>query len=743
MAAVNHLFSQAQRPFVYDAHIPFIPVAAGPRADAQPLTLDGQVPPPLCFWFLSNNGLSTTRDGAIAADAARDAAAAVCADQIAGLLVLADQGRATLGDAALQAGDIAVLVRSHQDGTRMQEALRTRQVASVSLGQQSVFATAEAEALERLLRAVAAPGSEGRLRAALSTDLMGWRADEILALDDRESDREAVQARFRGYRDLWLQRGFQTAFFTLIDGEAVCARMRRVPDGERRLTNLMHLGELLQEAARQLAGTERLLRWLADQRGGSGEPGDDGLLRLESDEALVKIVTIHKSKGLQYPVVFIPFPWVGGRPNPGPVLFHDPHPPYPACLDLGSDDIEAHRELAGAEDLAERLRLLYVAVTRARHRCVLTWGRVNNAHTSALAWLLHPLNRSGPPASDMKDLDEDTILARLQTLAQGSGGTIQVAAAAAAPAAMPIVPAAAAPTLSARKFSGHIPRDWRMTSYSGLLAGADAERPDYDPPSPAQAAAETAAVADAVFRFPRGTGPGQCLHELFEHLDFPTAGGPDLNAAIDGQLARYAIDSRWRPAVADIVGRVLDTALDGAGLCLRGIDRRDRLDEMEFHYPLAWLDAAGLAAVLADFGTYRRAGERLAFDPVRGLMKGFIDLIFRHRGRYYIVDYKSNHLGDRFENYVQEDLKAAMAVHHYDLQYLVYTVAVHRYLKGRLAGYAYDAHFGGVYYLFLRGMHPSRGPSCGVFYDRPAPALVEALDDLFAGRERSPVDILK
>ena len=734
VSAVNHLFSQAERPFVYDAHIPFSPVGAGPRADIPPLTLDGRVPPPLCFWFLSSNNLSTTRDGAITADAARDAAAAVCAEQIAGLLALAGQGRANLGDAALQAGDIAVLVRSHQDGTRMQEALRTRRVASVSLGQQSVFATAQAAALERLLLAVAAPGNEGRLRAALSTDLMGWCADEILALDSRENDREAVQARFRGYRNLWRQRGFQTAFFTFIDGEGVCARLRRAPDGERRLTNLMHLGELLQDAARQSTGTERLLRWLADQRSGA-QSGDDQLLRLESDEALVKIVTIHKSKGLEYPVVFIPFPWVGSLQNRGPVLFHDPRPPYSACLDLGSEAIDAHRQLAAAEELAERLRLLYVAVTRARHLCVLTWGRINNAHTSALAWLLHPDKGSDPPASVMADLDEDTILARLQTLARGSGGTIQVAVPAAAPAAMPVVPVAAAPTLAARKFSGHIPRDWRMTSYSGLLAGVDAERPDYDPQPPADATAETAAPADSVFGFPRGTGPGQCLHELFEHLDFPAAGGPDLNAAIDGQLARYAIDSRWRPTVADIVGRVLDTALDGDGLCLRGIDRRDRLDEMEFHYPLARLDPAGLAAALAGFGAYRSAADRLAFDPVRGLMKGFIDLVFRHQGRFYIVDYKSNHLGERFENYGQADLKAAMAAHHYDLQYLVYTVAVHRYLRNRLAGYVYDRHFGGVYYLFLRGMHPARGPSCGVFYDRPAPALVQALDMLFDGQE--------
>ncbi len=733
VAAVNHLFSTAQRPFVYDQHIPFVPVNAGPQADAHPLRIDGQIPTPLSFWFLQASGRPQTRNGAITADAAREAAATVCADQIARLLALSARGRALRGDAPLQAGDIAVLVRSHNDGLWIQRALRVRGIASVSLSQQSVFDTLEAEALQQVLMAVNDPGNEGRFKAALASTLLEWPAEEILALDDQALKREAILNRLHAYRRLWLRHGFQRAFFALIDGEAILARFQADPDGQRRLTNLLHLGELLQAASRQFAGPERLLRWLADQRCGLGAD-DERLLRLESDDALVQIVTIHKSKGLEYPVVFIPFPWAGGMIGRGPVVFHAPAPPYPVYLDLGSDHLENHQALAAAEDLAERLRLLYVAVTRARHLCVLTWGRINNAEHSALAWLLHPDPDQDPPRSLMANLTEEEIRECLEALTIGAAGAIEIKTVAQEPAPAAEPPVKKEKTFSARPFTGRVADDWRLTSYSGLLAGRDVERPDHDPEAPAPSTDTPSATVDAVFRFPRGPVAGQCLHELLETLDFPNTQGPDLAETVQRQLARYAIDDAWQPVAAEIVCRTLDTALDADGLRLRAIGRPHRLDEMEFHFPLAPLDPARLAGVLADFADYRSAGQGLHFDPVRGLMKGFIDLVFRHRGRYFIADYKSNHLGDHLQDYGPRPIRDAMAAHRYDLQSLVYTVALHRYLAHRLPGYRYPDHFGGVYYLFLRGMHPDHGPSRGVFFHRPDPDLVEALDRMFAGK---------
>jgi exodeoxyribonuclease V beta subunit len=255
---------------------------------------------------------------------------------------------------------------------------------------------------------------------------------------------------------------------------------------------------------------------------------------------------------------------------------------------------------------------------------------------------------------------------------------------------------------------------------------------------------------------------------LLESLDFPAARGEALDRAVAGQLARFGFGPEWQGVVAAAVGDLLDTPLDseysrplgaaharqpegeglrlqgvdrtreskGEGLRLREIDRARRLDELEFWYPLAGLTAADLEGTLARFSDYRSEGPRLTFSPVRGLMHGYLDLVFEWNGRYYLADYKSNHLGGRVEDYTRERLAAAMAEHRYDLQYLVYTVALHRFLATRLPDYDYERHFGGAYYLFLRGLRAQAGPAHGVFFDRPPRALVEALDALLAGRSR-------
>jgi exodeoxyribonuclease V beta subunit len=291
-------------------------------------------------------------------------------------------------------------------------------------------------------------------------------------------------------------------------------------------------------------------------------------------------------------------------------------------------------------------------------------------------------------------------------------------------------------SLTARTPTREIPRDWRITSYSWLASGAESERPDYDPVPPEQAAdiQPPAAGVDEIFLFPRGVQAGHFLHALLEHLDFPSADGEGLTVSAAAMLERYGLEPSWAPVVSRSVGSVLDTALDDARvLRLRDLGSGDRLNELEFHFAIERLDPIALKRRLEAFEGYRSAAEGLTFESVRGLMKGYIDLVFRADGRFYLADYKSNHLGDRLEDYGDSGLRRAMRAHRYDLQYLIYTLALHRYLRRRLRGYEYERHFGGAYYLFLRGMRPEQGPRFGVYYDRPPVALVEALDRLFSG----------
>lgn len=761
--AINQLFGRVRAPFIFEGDIDFSRVRPGPNADAASLRIGGKEVTPLSIRWIPPEAGATTRDGRwLLKDSARALAVADCASQITALLA----APARLGDRDLRAADIAVLVRSHRDGLAVREALTRAGVGSVSIGQETVLETEEAEELAALIAALRPGARDGVLRAALATRLLGWSAGELAALDRGGGDTAAwdqTLQRFHGYRRLWQERGFMAALAALIHGLGVPERLLRGPNGERRLTNLLHLMELAQAAAREHPGPEALGRWLAERRMHPEVAGDAALLRLESDENLVQIVTFHKSKGLEYPVVLIPIPWSSGpKPDHGaPVAFHDPES-LEARLDLGSPELERHRDLWEREDLAERLRLLYVALTRAQHQCILHWGPVNGAQASAAAYLLHQGCSEGPEAAladeRMSGLDAAALRADLEALARAAPGCIAVSdlALGLGPSTAPARDATAA-DLRPAHFPGTIPDDWHILSFSALAAGRGEGpgRPDHDAldaeadlvPAPEPTARETAIAADGepwetpwviepIFRFPRGVRTGHCLHDLFEHLDFTSADGPDLVREVRAALARHGIEDHWTPTLVELVARVLDSPLTPEGLRLRGLRAEDRRNELEFQFALQDLEPGALARALRRHGVPAEvqlpdgSGGRLA-----GLMRGFIDLVARREGRFYVIDYKSNHLGDRPEDYDRASLERAMTAHHYHLQSLIYTLALHRYLRSRLDGYDYDRHQGGSLYLFLRGMRPGLGTGWGVYPSRPSRALIDELDQLLGGAQ--------
>jgi len=622
-------------------------------------------------------------------------------------------------------------------------ALRDIGIACASLSQTSVFMTDEADELQIILRSVAEPHNERRLRLALATEILGWTVREILELDNNESLLEEVQGRFYHYRDIWLSRGFLPFFFTLLKKEGVPERVRSLPRGERRLTNILHLSELLHVASKRHAGTEHLIRWFAQQKLNE-DVGEELQLRLESDESLVKITTIHKSKGLEYPIVFFPFPWgckVNRTNKNSPVLYHDESKNFMQCIDFGSQYIDKHKEYESRESLAEMVRLVYVAVTRARHMCVTWWGPVNKADRSAMARVLN-LKVEGHPSKKVvatgEGGQEGIIRDELERLALESRGSIVVEDVSKKTVThdySTTKAATGATAYKARVFRGRIQHDWQLASYSSLVQGADAEMPDYGPMPESGEPDVQAGGADPVFLFPRGPVAGACLHGIFENLDFTNARGDALKGVVVSQLKRYGLDETHSGTAETIVERVLDTPLNRKGFHLRNLPASERLNELEFHYPVSRIDPGSFSAILGYNAKYRSATEWLTFESFQGIMKGFIDMVFRDDDRYYIVDYKSNHLGNRFEDYGGEAIQAAMTEHRYHLQYLIYSVALHRYLKVRLQkNYDYARHFGGVYYLFIRGMHPDRGQDTGIFYCLPEEDLIQRLDEFFGAQ---------
>jgi exodeoxyribonuclease V beta subunit len=330
----------------------------------------------------------------------------------------------------------------------------------------------------------------------------------------------------------------------------------------------------------------------------------------------------------------------------------------------------------------------------------------------------------------------------LRRLARASGGSIAVEPLPEAPPSILAAGEEAPESLTARVFCGDLGVPWRIASFSAIAreseGASEAREDEWETPAPD--AAPPGDAAD-IHRFPRGARAGRCLHDLLQRTDF-TAPLPALEAVVANRLAAHAFDPGWTPAVHAMLGRVLECPLEGGAdsLRLRDVARGDRLDELEFYYPISRATDAGIKRVLLSHGygvgtRIRDEVDRLTFAPVEGFMRGFVDLVFRRGERFYLVDYKSNWLGDGAEAYRPDRLSAVMAREAYYLQSLIYLVAVHRYLGHRLPGYAYARHMGGIFYLFLRGMDPRQGPEAGVYRDRPEEALVIALDGYLARGE--------
>jgi exodeoxyribonuclease V beta subunit len=732
LTAVNRVFDNAARPFVLD-EIDFTPSRPAP-GDRGRLVIEGDSGAPFTIWNIEATGTKAVTKGE-----AGIAATGATAWEIARLVELGRKGQARIvdrgGEHPLRGGDIAVLVRSHRQGAAMRDALAEVGVASVQRGSSSVFASHEAEELQRILAAIAEPGREALVGAALATEMMGYSGEEVYALCGDERRWDALIESFRTAHREWHDFGFIRMLRAFIETHDVLVKVLNHRDGERRATNLLHLAELLHCNAERL-GIAGLLAWLGSKRAHPAQGNEAELLRLESDENLVKILTVHVAKGLEFPVVFYPFAWDGNLRAGGShvIRFHDRAAGYQPVVDFGSPALDASRGQAVLEERAENLRLLYVALTRARYRMWMTWGNVNDASLAAPAWLLHR-----PPVNDAlqalvgdhpPELSHQRVAADLARLAGRAEAEISV---------MPLPEVEAdtlrpvrdeAPALVPRRFERILRDADRVTSFTALAHGRTIEAPDYDA-SDQQPEPATAAGHD-IFAFPRGARAGKCLHAVFEQIDFARLSAADLERVVTKELTAHGFDRQWSRPVSDMVEAVIDTPLDSGGMRLKSVTRDRRLDELEFYYPIAALSDHGLRRILMAGGfpdVIRATIGNLTFLPVQGYMRGFIDLVYEHDGRYYLADYKSNWLGANIGAYDQAALSAAMSREAYYLQYLVYCVALHRYLRSRLRDYTYDTHFGGIRYLFVRGMTPRGGPQFGVFADRPSVELINALDE--------------
>ncbi|UTV81949.1 exodeoxyribonuclease V subunit beta [Acidithiobacillus sp. YTS05] len=654
-----------------------------------------------------------------------DCMAAACAERIVALLLAGRSGQAGFrslsGARALEPADLAVLVNSRTEADVLRAALRQRGVASVYLSeQQSVYESPEATDLERLLTACLAYDDEQAVGTALATSLLGLDWSELAALQHDDRLREERLLQFRHYAEIWRERGVLPMLLRLSQDFSLPARLLRgaTADGERRLTNFLHLAELLQHAAQELQGEHAVLRFLAEQRQRQAGRDEETLLRLESDADLVRVITIHKSKGLQYPIVFLPF-LLNAWSNSG------------KCLQISEEQGQrilrpadaAEQERAERERLQEDIRKLYVALTRAQFAVWVGIGRCADHQPSALAHLL------------------------LYGAEDGKGSPEQVAELFAnvpeigiSPIALQDAPAILSPPLvQAPALRPRIARaqenDWWIASYSALQRG------HHQPLERLAELWEEEQMEESIepsthLLFLPGAATGILLHDLLRWMAEQGFAAISRSPQIlHEEILRRGQGQSWSRHAAELQDWLLQTlALPLAlaeGETVRLQDLQEYQAEMEFWLPVQNIESQQIdrivnAHLLPDV-------PRPALDSRRlgGMFKGFIDLVFFWKDRYYLIDYKSNFLGLGPAAYHQQALRDALLAQRYDLQLGLYLVALRRLLRSR----GWEDEPAGALALFLRGI--AEGGSASILL-QPEPGFYPALEPIFRASEVRP-----
>lgn len=755
--AINAIFSSSKRPFIY-REIGFQPVEPADREEQEVLRMDPDNREPLQIWFLDPGKLAKPGE-VINKGEARGVIRRGVAGEISRLLHLGRQGKAFIGNRPLEERDIAVLVRRNNEAEVIQRDLAALNIPSIIYSSANVFESHEALEMERVLSSIAEPSNEGLFKAALATDILGMKGESLEALMGDDAAWEERLVAFRQYRDLWHEYGFMRMFRNLLFKERVLVHLMAYGDGERRCTNLLHLQEVLHRiSVEKKLDVTGLLKWFMEQRRDTGARLEEEQLRLESDENAVRVVTMHRCKGLEYPVVFCPFTWDGSlmKRSVEFFTFHDEGDEMRLTLDLGSKEKEEHLLRAEKELLSENLRLLYVALTRAMNRCYLVWGRIKEAETSAPAYLFYGgthgeevdlVKKTGGLVGSMTDEELRLGLVAVQERAKRAIGLSDI------PCGEGVALSHAMEeerVIEHRRFHGEINRQWKVSSFSSLTSGQrhGAELPDHDAEGETEepeAVLETEGRQDAtdIFSFPKGTRAGIFFHDIFENLDF-TWESSLVRELVSRKLGAYGFDPKWLDTVCGMIRKVLSLPLDPKeeGFCLSAIPYGERLNELEFYFPMKQISSERLRELFEGKGMKNSGGfhsdylGRLEFSPTKGFMKGFMDMVFAWKSRYYLVDWKSNFLGPSTEDYDQSALSLSMEENLYYFQYHIYTLALDRYLELRVPGYRYENDFGGVYYIFLRGVDPGKGPDYGIFRDRPAAQWIRALGEALMARDR-------
>jgi exodeoxyribonuclease V beta subunit len=658
----------------------------------------------------------------------------------------------------LQPKDIAILVRDGTEAKEVKAALEEQGLACVYLSNRSdLFQSQQAQQLFMLLRGILFIENERYYSQALTCPLLGYHAQAYYQLQQNEMAWQQLKNSMLTLRKHWLKKGFMSMALTLMHEHFTLT----MADKDRVLTNILHLFELLQTASQRHRQPHELLFWFSQHIQGEGRLSETEL-RLESDDDLIKIVTQHGSKGLEYPVVFVPFasrykhPLKLGIKNIHLIEYHDANNTLQMSLDASA---EAKAAMV-AENHAETIRLLYVAITRAEQRCYLLTTDFENAHLSPIGVTL---NSASPLTSSTSSRPSVPLLQSLTALSHELPTAIGLQVIDGDQVTLTLDYEKSMKTNHAEvaKFTSKIERDWWLSSFTALSRNSrhiGISTPDRD--------ADLLLVEEEnnshliQFNLVKGAKTGNFLHEVLELTDFHQ---PNWQQSLQVPFIKYhhILNDYNEDELITWLDQIVDAPLGEAG-CLRDIKSDSCLRETEFYFPMVNSDIKQLANILTEHRNNKAAlrSDNTQTLPVylpdyrglKGMMHGFIDLIFQANGKFYVCDYKSNHLGEQFSDYTPSKLSENIEQHYYDLQYLIYSLALHRYLQTSLDDYQVERDFGGVYYLYLRGMSTDKQHygvqqqtgcdiSTGVYYQQLSAIELDQLDNCFKGHNKQHTDV--
>ena len=723
VSAVNTLFSINKNAFILDG-INYQPVAPSPKASSNRLVVNGEESSALNMIVnYSEKSVSKADYTSVLSDSV--------SKQISTLLNSKNSyiEDATGTKTSIKPQDISILVRTADEANIIKNTLSKNGIDSVFLSAKtSVYASHEAKDLLRIATAMATP-TQLNIKSALTTSLLDISIDELIDLDENENTLEHAISEFIEYNRIWNKFGIQAALNKILVIRRVVEKLMQKEQSERKIANVLHIAELLQ--AQPTTTPLQIIRSLAEKIANPRSNSDNEQLHLESDRDLVQIITIHKSKGLEYNIVFIPFALTNRDITE--TIFHDDlniatYAPSPT---------KNQTNRARVEKLAEDVRLLYVAATRAVYSCYIGITPLRDGKKSttsidktAIGWLLNG-SEYVPPENihslmmDFKNCNPSAIsiidkdqLSYLEPIVQ-KPTTTQL-------------------TASSHSMKSINKDNWFVTSYSALTSHHSyntsvALQPTERDLEVRMDEEEPVEKELNIFNFEKGATAGTFLHTIFEEINYNNdVFSKNTTTKIKNLMLVNNYDDCWLEPIQNMVKAVLDrnlmSTLNNDPIVLKDISMEDILPEMEFMFPITKINAKTLSSLISNHDDLSKNLPDLEFSEVSGMIKGFIDLTFKANGKFYVLDWKSNHLGDDPSAYTTESIKESMRDHRYDLQYQIYSLALHKLLESRIPDYDYKRHFGGAFYVYLRGVDTNEN---GIFYTKPSLEFLQDLEHFF------------